>query len=111
MSADEPLTNQQALFDVVVYLVNSASTSLGETPSLAAFRMLDAASRILALIEPGNEDEAAFLDAMRSDYDQHFNLVMTDQEAFQRWLPDHVRICTREAMRRIGVDTTTGTAQ
>lgn len=95
------------LFDVVVYLVNSAPTSLGETPSLAAFRMVDAADRLLRILEQTSDDpqELAFVSAARADFDEHHHLVMTDQEAFQRWLPDLVRRVTEEAMRRAQVPT------
>lgn len=101
------------LFDVVVYLVNSAPTSLGETPSLAAFRMVDAAHRLLDLLErsTSDPDQLAFLAAAKSDYQSHYNLVMTDQQAFQEWLPQFVRRCTEEAMRRMADDPTGRTAR
>lgn len=105
MKPTESRTDQQALFDVVLYLVNSAPTSLGETPSLAAFRMLDAASRLLALMHPDDQAQEAFLATAKVEYETHFSLVMTDQQAFQQWLPDYVRICTEEAMRRMDEDT------
>src|SRR5699024_5067212 len=100
-----PDISRDDLFDVVVYLVNSAPTSLGETPSLAAFRMVDAAHRLLQILDVSNEDpkQAEFIAAAQADYEAHYNLVMTDQEAFARWLPNFVRLCTEEAMRRMGV--------
>lgn len=98
-----PPVSTEDLFDVVVYLVNSAPTSLGETPSLAAFRMVDAAHRLLTILErsTSDPDQLEFLAAAKSDYEAHFNLVMTDQQAFQEWLPEFVRRCTQEAMRRM----------
>ncbi|MGI8946628.1 MAG: DUF6092 family protein [Ornithinimicrobium sp.] len=98
----EQVKVEEDLFDIVVYLVNSAPTSLGETPSLAAFRMMDAASRLLAVLQRTTSDteQQTFLAEARADYDAHYNLVMTDQEAFKQWLPDFVRRCTEEAMRR-----------
>jgi hypothetical protein len=95
----------EELFDIVLYLVNSAPTSLGETPSLAAFRMMDAADRLLAVLQRTATDpeQRTFLDEARADYDSHYNLVMTDQDAFKRWLPDFVRRCTEEGMRRAAV--------
>lgn len=103
MSAPE--VSREDLFDVVVYLVNSAPTSLGETPSLAAFRMVDAAYRLLGILEASTDDPAqsAFVEAAKADYEAHYNLVMTDQGAFADWLPAFVRLCTEEAMRRMGV--------
>lgn len=100
---DTESSPREHLFDVVVYLVNSAPTSLGETPSLAAFRMVDAAYRLLGILEHTtvDPDQCEFLSRARADYEAHFNLVMTDQEAFAQWLPDYVRQCTEEAMRRV----------
>lgn len=93
---------EEDLFDIIVYLVNSAPTSLQETPSLAAFRMLDAAHRLLGVLQHTATDpeQQEFLAQARADYSAHYNLVMTDQVAFQRWMPDFVRLCTEEAMRR-----------
>ena len=95
---------EDELFEVVLYLVNSAPTSLGETPSLAAFRMLDAAHRLLAVLqrETDDQDRQRFADQARADFDEHHHLVMTDQVGFQAWMPDFVRLCTEEAMRRAG---------
>lgn len=92
----------QELFEVITHLVSSAPTSLGETPSLAAFRMVDGANRLMALAERNDAfTDDAFLAEARADYLAHFNLVMTDQVAFEAWLGEYVRTFTREALRRI----------
>jgi len=98
-AADE--LNQQ-LFEIITHLVSSAPTSLEETPSLAAFRMVDAAHRLMTLVEQNDavaDDE--FLRAAREDYLAHFNLVMTDQAEFDAWLGEYVRTFAREALRRV----------
>ncbi|WP_232665187.1 DUF6092 family protein [Pseudonocardia sp. TRM90224] len=86
----------ERLFEVITHLVASAPTSLEETPSLAAFRMVDAAHRLMAIVE----GDDAFLAEARADYLDHFNLVMTDQVAFDAWLGEYVRTFTGEALRR-----------
>lgn len=89
------------LFKVITYLVSSAPTSLEETPALAAFRMVDGAHRLMTLAEHSTaftDDE--FLRRAREDYLDHFNLVMTDQPAFEAWLREYVRTFTREALHR-----------
>lgn len=93
----------ERLFEIVTHLVSSAPTSLEETPSLAAFRMVDAAHRLMVLIEQNDAvaDDEFFREA-RADYAAHFNLVMTDQAAFDAWLGEYVRSFTREALRRAG---------
>jgi hypothetical protein len=90
------------MFKVITHLVSSAPVSLDETPILAAFRMVDGANRLMALAEESDafaEDE--FLVAARQDYLAHFNLVMTDQVAFEAWLMEYVRGFTKEALRRV----------
>ncbi|MEJ3651939.1 DUF6092 family protein [Actinomycetes bacterium KLBMP 9759] len=86
----------EQLFAVITHLVASAPTSLEETPSLAAFRMVDAAHRLMGLVE----GDDPFLDAARADYLDHLDLVMTDQAAFDAWLGEYVRTFTAEALRR-----------
>lgn len=95
----------QEMFKVITHLVSSAPTSLEETPSLAAFRMVDGASRLMALTEESDAfEDDEFLRRARLDYLDHFNLVMTDQEAFQAWLAQYVQAFTREARRRASAD-------
>lgn len=91
----------QEMFKVITYLVSSAPTSLEETPTLAAFRMVDGAHRLMELAEGSDafgEDE--FLRQAHADYLAHYNLVMTDPQAFETWLAEYVRSFTREALRR-----------
>ena len=91
----------QQLFQVVTHLVSSAPVSLDETPILAAFRMVDGAARLMAMAEASDSfADDPFLTAARADYLAHFNLVMTDQVAFEVWLAGFVRGFTREALRR-----------
>jgi len=92
----------QKLFKVITHLVSSAPVSLEETPILAAFRMVDAAHRLMALAADSDAFfDDGFLDAAQADYLAHFNLVMTDQVAFEAWLADYVRSFTVEARRRV----------
>jgi hypothetical protein len=95
------------LFKVITHLVSSAPVSLDETPILAAFRMVDGANRLIALAEANEEfADDEFLSAARQDYLAHFNLVMTDQVAFEAWLMDYVRSFTNEALRRVSEEGT-----
>ncbi|MGW6456909.1 DUF6092 family protein [Streptomyces sp. NPDC055078] len=91
----------QKLFEIITHLVCSAPASLDETPVLAAFRMVDAANRLMELAETSDafrQDE--FLSAAKADYLAHLNLVMTDQAAFEAWLGENVRSFSLEARRR-----------
>lgn len=93
----------QAIFDVLTHLVGSAPTSLEETPILAAFRMLDAANHLMALIEENDGlGYDLLLAAARTDYTEHRNLIMTDQVAAQASMTGYLRDFTQEALRRGG---------
>lgn len=91
---------EQRLFEVCAYLANSAALSLAETPSLAAFRMVDAAHRMVDLVQEVDPTAADFYREAAADYAAHFNLVMQDQDAFDRWLPSFGAMFTTEAVRR-----------
>lgn len=83
------------IFEIVTYLVTSAPTTYDETPALGAFRMVDAANRLLALLP---DDD--FVVEARAQFQAHLNEVMTDQEAFRTWLADYVKLVAKEAVER-----------
>lgn len=96
-----PTQLDRDIFDVITYLVSSAPTSIQETPSLAAFRMLDAAQRLMTLVEQSDAFEPdEFLRSAQSEYLENFNFVMTDQERFNTWLATYVQSFAREALHR-----------
>lgn len=88
------------LFATITHLVTSAPVGLEETPVLAAYRLVDAAGRLMALAAPDDE----FLRAAHADLIEHATLVLTDQAAFQEWLDDYVRRFTREALSRTAAE-------
>lgn len=91
----------QRLFDIITYLVTAAPTSFDETPTLSAFRMVDGADRLIELVNDGAADgRDQFLHQSHLDYQVHRDLVMTDQDAFRRWLTDYVTTFTEEALHR-----------
>ena len=92
---------EDELFTVIAHLTSSALTCIEEPPVLAAFRMVDAANRLIQLA--GQEvpsDADTFLGAAHADYLEHMNLAMTDQPAFEEWLADYGRSFAHEARRR-----------
>ena len=97
---DDMESLEQRLFDVCAYLANSAALSLAETPSLAAFRMVDAVHRLVDLAHEMGPAADGFYAEVAADYAAHRNAVMQDQEAFDRWLPSFGASFTTEAVRR-----------
>lgn len=94
---DENLTEE--LTKVVVYLVASAPTSLEETPTLAAYRMLDAADRLIALLTADGVDDE-FLASAQEEFRANSALAMTDQSAFLIWLDAYARAFARQSITR-----------
>ncbi|WP_235734400.1 DUF6092 family protein [Nocardioides alcanivorans] len=86
---------------VATHLVMSSALSLHETPTHAAFRMVDAANRLVLLISGSMDgDDEGFLATARHAFDTHFGLAMTDQQAFADWLDEHSRAFAENTMRR-----------
>ena len=89
------------LFKIVAYLTTSAANAFDETLALGAFRMTDAAHRLMTLIEESAElADDEFLRAAREAYHETSNLVMTDEQEFRVRLERAAREVTAECLRR-----------
>ncbi|MFI6504739.1 DUF6092 family protein [Nonomuraea typhae] len=84
-----------ALYETVTVLVCSAPLAFDETRLLSAFRMLDAADRLMRIMP---DDD--FLRWARADFAAHRTLAMTDQTAFTTWLSGYVSAFATQALRR-----------
>ncbi|MFI6538064.1 DUF6092 family protein [Nonomuraea sp. NPDC050547] len=93
-AGEEP---DRALYETVTVLVCSAPLALDETRLLSAFRMLDAADRLMGIM---GEHDDAFLRRARADYAAHRMLAMTDQAAFTDWMSRYVAEFAAQALRR-----------
>jgi hypothetical protein len=91
----------EELFSIMTYLACSAALSLDETPSLAAYRMVDATKRLMALVEgEGHHSKDPFLAQMLEKCQDNMDLVMTNQPMFDIWLSELARNFTLETRRR-----------
>ncbi|MFI6290838.1 DUF6092 family protein [Nonomuraea sp. NPDC050790] len=109
-AADERLS--RALHETVTVLVCSAPLAFDETRLLSAFRMLDAADRLMAIMTDHLETAVdgsgvagglggdGFLARARADFADHRMLAMTDQAAFTDWLSRYVAEFCAQALRR-----------
>ncbi len=89
------------LFRILTYLVGSASNARQENPALAAFRMLDASSRLINMADRSGVLEAdGFLLRVREQFGEHFGDVMWDLDRFWDWLSSLEREFVREARSR-----------
>jgi Family of unknown function (DUF6092) len=89
------------LFRVVTYLIGSASTAVAETLPLASYRLLDAATRLIAMAESHDAlSSDTFLTHIREEIADHGTMVMWDQAGFLRWLPTLEHEMVHEARER-----------
>ena len=76
---------EERVFELVGYMVTSGRNLLNETPLYGPFRLVDAASRlILILEEEGVESDR--LQAMRTEIDAGKYSVMSNVEEFESFL-------------------------
>jgi hypothetical protein len=86
-------------FKIIVHLVSSSVTSLPETPTLASYRMIDGADRLIRMLsERGAADE--FLTWAHEEFVANVPLAMSDQAAFLTWLDGYARAFARESVAR-----------
>lgn len=82
------------LFEIVTYLATAAPLTYNESTTNNAFRLVDAASRLMR----HTDDE--FLRERLAALQENTNLVGSDQDAFRVWLGENSRVFTAEALRR-----------
>jgi hypothetical protein len=89
------------LFKIVAYLVSSAALVPEETFALASFRLLQAASMLIAALQAGSTGESdACLGDVAQQLQAHFNEVMLDEDSFLAWTRQLCVQLTREARAR-----------
>jgi hypothetical protein len=86
------------LFELVVYLVSCARLSLEEPVIYGSFRLIEAASRIVAALDPDQSDP--FLARQRSLIEANKLLMIDHQAEYRSWLDDLLRNIVAEAKRR-----------
>ncbi len=80
------LTEEQAL-EVITFLVSSAEICLREPIYYGTLRLVDAASRLIGLIQKNTPVATeGFLRGFKEDIDTHKTLAMWDREAYYDFL-------------------------
>lgn len=85
--ADQNLTSNA--HKLICYMASSACNLVGEPPLYGPFRLVDAASRLIDLLEDNNTVSNNLLEA-RQLIEQKKYLVMHDEQAFVDFLNDLV---------------------
>lgn len=76
---------EERVFELVGYMVTSGRNLLTETPLYGPFRLVDAASRLISILE-GEGIGSDRLQAMRTEIDAGKYSVMSDVEEFESFL-------------------------
>lgn len=93
------LTEEQAL-EIITFLLSSAEICLKEPIYYGTLRLVDAASRLIGLIQKNNPVATAkYLYALREDIDSHKTLAMWDRESYYAFLRKIPFAAARELKR------------
>lgn len=76
---------EERVFELVGYMVTSGRNLLTETPLYGPFRLVDAASRLISMLEEEGVGSDR-LQAMRTEIDAGKYSVMSDVEEFESFL-------------------------
>lgn len=76
---------EERVFELVGYMVTSGRNLLTETPLYGPFRLVDAASRLISILEEEGVGSDR-LKAMRTEIDAGKYSVMSDVEEFESFL-------------------------
>jgi hypothetical protein len=89
--AGDAIVTEEEAFELVVYLASAAELTLLEPELYGSFRLVDAASRLLApLSERAPASRRAFYEELKAEIDRRKVLMMSDKDAyleFVRGLP------------------------
>lgn len=94
---------EREVFDLVGYMVTSARNLIDETPLYGPFRLVDAASRLVAILESEGIGSSR-LSTLREQIDAGKYSVMVDAEGFK----DHLDSIVDAIVDRMDGDTSEG---
>lgn len=81
--------SEEDFFEVICYMISSAANLPRETKAYGPFRLIDAASRLVTVLE-NNGVQSTRLEVLRSKIDKMKYGVMVDVEQFNQALQDLV---------------------
>jgi hypothetical protein len=87
-----------AVFDLVLYLVSCSRLTLEEPAIYGSFRLLEAAARTIASLDPDGTD--GFLAAHHESIEAGKLQMIERHEDYQAWIDELLRTLVAEAKRR-----------
>ena len=92
---------EEALFELLSFLVTSAHLCVQEPRLYGTFRLIDAACRLLGFaLEDGQLESEQFLRAFKEDADQRKFLLFSDETRYLEFLEDATRKMAKEMKNR-----------
>jgi hypothetical protein len=86
---------EKEIFNLICYMITSARNLVEETKMYGPFRLIDASSRLIEILE--KEDlSSSFLDKVRDSIENNKYKVVTDKDGFIRFLDDLVLMMVEE---------------
>jgi hypothetical protein len=86
---------EEKIFELVSYMVVSARNLLDETPHYGPFRLIDAVSRLVEILE-NMELSSGRLDTLRTRIEEGKVSVMAGEEQFREFLESLVSFLVKE---------------
>ncbi len=94
---------EQEVFELVGYMVTSGRNLIDETPLYGPFRLVDAASRLVSILEKGGVTSDR-LTAMQKEIDNGKYCVMSSKQEFVSFLDSLVDVLVDHANFEAGGD-------
>ena len=88
------------LLEYVLYLVSCSRLSLEEPPIYGSFRLIEGASRLIAMLDPEGTDP--FLAGARRRIEEHKLMMVDRHDEYTAFLDDLLREVVAEARARGG---------
>lgn len=99
--SERGVISEEALFELLSFLVTSAHLCVEEPRLYGTFRLIDAACRLLGFaLEGGQLESEQFLRAFKEDADQRKFLLFSDEACYLEFLEDATRTLAKEAKSR-----------
>lgn len=98
--SEREVLNEEEMYELLAFLVTSAELLVGEPHLYGTFRLIDAASRMMAFaLESGKIDDN-FLSEFKRYVDENKVLSISDEKAYIAFLGEASRKLARELKHR-----------
>ena len=97
---DQTFLTEEAVYELLSFLVSSAQLCVTEPKMYGTFRLVDGASRMLGFVIEDSDGDDDFLPEFKKFIDDHKLSMMTDEEGYMEFLHESSRLMARQMKRR-----------